>query len=170
MSTKDQLRTWLTVFDNATLCLQLHQYSWEEQDQKRQQARLLLDELGMGDTLSFYPHQLTPAMRQRTALVRTLVENKPIVLLDEPYSELDYSERAQLKEITARYLQGKTVIFITHEPTEALRFANEIIVMQGHPATLKSIATFSSATPRELSDPQLTAIHAILHGRLAEVE
>jgi putative hydroxymethylpyrimidine transport system ATP-binding protein len=97
-------------------------------------------------------------MRQRVALIRTLLENKPIVLMDEPFAALDAMTRYHLQELAAKLLHKKTVLFITHDPGEALRLANDIYVMQGSPAQLKAIAHLSSVTPREVTDVETWAL------------
>ena len=73
-------------------------------------------------------------MRQRVALARTLMEDRPIVLMDEPFSALDAITRLRLQEMAARLLAGRTVLLVTHDPLEALRLGHRIHVMAGQPA------------------------------------
>lgn len=164
MAQNDLLMPWLTVLGNATLSLKLR-------DQKKRsseitKAKSLLEKVGLGNAMHLFPHQLSGGMRQRAALVRTLMENKPIVLMDEPFSALDAITRYKLQDLAASLLQDKTVLFITHDPTEALRLANEIYIMLGQPAMLKQIVTLTSRTPRSLSDPEIIKLQTLLFDEL----
>lgn len=166
MAQTDLLLPWMNVLDNATLGMKLRQHSLNKKE-NIERAKSLLIEVGLEQALSLYPHQLSGGMRQRVALVRTLMEDKPIVLMDEPFSALDAITRYKLQALSAELLKNKTVLFITHDPTEALRLANEIYLMQGMPANLKSIASLSSATPRPLTDTELTSLQALLFDELS---
>jgi putative hydroxymethylpyrimidine transport system ATP-binding protein len=75
-------------------------------------------------------------MRQRTALARTLMEDQPIALLDEPFSALDASTRADMQELSAEVLADKTVLLVTHDPAEAVRLGHQIIVLTPDAAQL----------------------------------
>lgn len=169
VTANDHLKSWLTVFDNLAISLQDNNATSEEQSAIRQRISTLLAEHNLDDIRACYPHQLTPLLRHQIAFIRVLVENKPIVLLDNPFTGLEPLDRMKLNEFAANILANKTVIFITQEPTEALRYANEIFVMQGVPVELTSIASFSTPIPRELSDPQLTAMYTTLFTQLSPV-
>src|SRR5690606_33893258 len=105
-------------------------------------------------------------MRQRTALVRTLLEEKPIVLMDEPFSALDTLTRMQLQTIAHDMLRDKTVIMITHDPQEALRLGDEIYLMHGTPASLTLLAKPASTTPRDIREPAYHQLQADLYQSL----
>lgn len=167
MAQTDLLLPWMNVLDNATLGMKLRAHSTNKQ-QNIERAKSLLTQVGLEHVLHLHPHQLSGGMRQRVALVRTLMEDKPIVLMDEPFSALDAITRYKLQALSAELLKNKTVLFITHDPTEALRLANEIYLMQGMPASLKSIASLSSATPRSLTDPELISLQALLFDELSQ--
>lgn len=167
MGQTDLLLPWLKVIDNATLNLKLRSHTRAEQKILREKAIMLLEQVGLGASLNDYPATLSGGMRQRVALVRTLLENKPIILMDEPFSALDAITRHKLQHLAVTLLTGKTVFFITHEPTEALRIANKIYIMQGTPATLKCVAHLSSETPRSLLDPELIKLQAQLFEELS---
>lgn len=166
MAQTDLLLPWLSVLDNATLSIKLRKHSSTDYAAKIQTATSLLEKTGLGATLHLYPRQLSGGMRQRVALVRTILQNKPIVLMDEPFSALDAITRYKLQELAAELLRDKTVFFITHDPTEALRLADEIYIMQGQPASLKSVAQLSSPTPRELTDPDVITLQSQLFHEL----
>ena len=160
MAQTDLLLPWLTVLQNACLGAKLRSQTRCEYKKTIEQAKQLLQQVGLADKCHAYPAQLSGGMRQRVALVRTLIENKSIVLMDEPFSALDAITRYKLQDLAAEMLKDKTVLFVTHDPNEALRLAHIIYVMQGQPAQLKKITELNSLTPRELSDPTL---HALQH-------
>ena len=152
MAQDDLLLPWLTVEQNVCLGLRLRQ---EVKPDTQEQARHLLAQVGMLDLAERIPSQLSGGQRQRVALARTLMENKPIVLIDEPFSALDVSTRLQVQDLFVGLLKDKTVILITHDPIEALRLSQKIWVMQGTPAQLVAELTLSTPTPRALDDTQL---------------
>lgn len=166
MAQTDLLLPWMNVLDNSLLGLKLKNHSRNDKSEQEEKAKLLLDKVGLNKSLTLYPHQLSGGMRQRVALVRTLMENKPIILMDEPFSALDAITRYKLQALAAELLKNKTVIFITHDPLEALRLAHEIYVMQGRPATIKSIAALNSAIPRDINDPNVIALQSLLFTEL----
>ncbi|TAK79023.1 MAG: ABC transporter ATP-binding protein [Gammaproteobacteria bacterium] len=160
MAQTDLLLPWLTVLDNTTL-------PSLRGSNPVTAGTLLLEKVGLGHALHLYPHQLSGGMRQRVALVRTLLENKPVILMDEPFSALDAITRYKLQALAADLLRDKTVLFITHDPLEALRLSHEIYIMQGTPAQVKSVAQLASPTPREITDPTLVELQAHLFRELA---
>lgn len=168
MAQTDLLLPWLTALENAALKLKLRPCSRAEREQQLDKAKLLLEKVGLGKAMHLFPSQLSGGMRQRVALVRTLMENKPVVLMDEPFSALDAITRYKLQELAARLLQDKTVLFITHDPGEALRLANEIYIMQGKPAAIKLITKLTTAAPRELTNPEIIKLQALLFQELSQ--
>lgn len=152
MAQDDLLLPWLTVEQNVCLGPRLRQ---EVKAQTQEQARDLLAQVGMVELAERMPAQLSGGQRQRVALARTLMENKPIVLIDEPFSALDVSTRLQVQDLFVRLLKDKTVILITHDPMEALRLSQQIWLMQGAPAQLVSELALSTPTPRALDDALL---------------
>lgn len=164
MGQTDLLLPWMTVLGNATLGLKLR--GEKKIKTALAQAKSLLDIVGLSHVINCYPHQLSGGMRQRVALVRTLMENKPIVLMDEPFSAVDAITRFKLHELASRLLTQQTVLFITHDPTEALRMANQIYIMQGYPATLNLIADLNTQIPRSLANPEIANLQAILFEKL----
>lgn len=149
MSQQDNLLPWCNVVDNVLLGYRLRKQVTQA---IRQKAVCLLQQVGLqGVDLNKRLAQLSGGMRQRVALVRTLLENKPVVLMDEPFSALDSITRFKLQTLTATLLHQKTVLFITHDPLEALRLADHIYVLQGTPARLTAFKTPSMNPPRELN-------------------
>lgn len=131
MSQKDLLLPWLTVIDNISLGAKLRGELTEEVKVK---ARQMLLDAGMADYEKQYPSVLSGGMRQRVALLRTLLEERPVILMDEPFSALDALTRLKLQDLSAKLTRGKTVILVTHDPMEALRLGDRIVVLGGSPA------------------------------------
>jgi putative hydroxymethylpyrimidine transport system ATP-binding protein len=169
LTQNDELRPWLSLLDNMLLCLEFDHFSVEEIQEKTDLAKSMLNRIGLGAMLNAYPGDLTAFQRHHLALIRTIIDDKPIILMDEPFALLPADDHIALNEIAAALFAHHTVIFVTRNPDEALRYANEILVMHGNPVSLTSIASFSTPTPRELSDPQLSAIHSALFSQLALV-
>ncbi len=124
MAQSDLLLPWLSVLDNIVIGAQLR---GENPDYER--AKSLLERVGLSGHQNKKPPTLSGGMRQRTALARTLMEDRPIVLLDEPFSALDAGTRADMQELAAEVLHGRTVLLVTHEPAEAARLSHQILVM-----------------------------------------
>ncbi len=155
MAQTDLLLPWLTIRDNVLLGLKLKRVTRTARLAMIQQAELLLAKTGITAAADLYPPQLSGGMRQRAALVRPLLQNKPIILMDEPFSALDAITRHALQNLAAELLRGKTVLFITHDPVEALRLAQTIYILQGQPATLSLSTVLDTPTPRATTDPNV---------------
>jgi putative hydroxymethylpyrimidine transport system ATP-binding protein len=95
------------------------------------------------------------------------MEDRPIVLMDEPFSAVDAPTRHRLQDLAARLLAGRTVLLVTHDPLEAMRLAHKVVVLRGMPATADEIAVPDAAPPRDLSDPGVMAAAATLLASLA---
>jgi putative hydroxymethylpyrimidine transport system ATP-binding protein len=169
MAQTDLLLPWLSVLENAILGSRLRGISDFNSRETKEKAIKLLTEAGLASVIHHFPHQLSGGMRQRTALIRTLMEDKPIVLMDEPFSALDTLTRHKLQELAVKLLENKTVLFITHDPSEAVRMSHHIYLMQGEPVQLTQLTQatqLSSVTPRELHDPKLISLQTKLFDTL----
>ena len=162
MAQQDLLLPWLSVLDNAVLGFRLRGEPPPMED-----ARELLDTLGLGNAAGAFPRTLSGGMRQRVALARTLVENRPVILMDEPFSALDAVTRLRLQNLAAERLAGRTVFLVTHDPLEALRLGHRILVMSGRPARFSRVLTPEGPTPRDVSDPELLKAQGALLAGLA---
>jgi putative hydroxymethylpyrimidine transport system ATP-binding protein len=167
LAQQDCLLPWLTAFDNALLGMKLRK---EKSAITRQHAKELFAKLGLTAALKKYPQQLSGGMRQRVALIRTLLEDKPIVLMDEPFSSLDAITRFELQTLASQLLKNKTVLFITHDPLEALRLADDIYILSGQPASLHLAAQPKTITPRNPADPVFIQYQAALFHELTEAK
>jgi putative hydroxymethylpyrimidine transport system ATP-binding protein len=165
MSQQDNLLPWLSVRGNVTLGARLR---GEPAD--RAKARDLLARVRLERQADQLPATLSGGQRQRAALARTLMEDRPVVLMDEPFSALDAITRARLQGLAATLLAGRTVLLVTHDPLEALRLGHRIQVMTGHPARIEGVIEPEGAPPRDLHDPALLARQGELLAWLADAE
>ena len=124
MAQSDLLLPWRDLLGNVTLGARLR---GETPDLDR--ARDLVARVGLADRLTARPRTLSGGERQRAALARTLMEDRPVVLLDEPFSALDARTRAEMQELAAELLAGRTVLLVTHDPAEAARLGQSILMM-----------------------------------------
>ncbi len=133
-------------------------------------ARELLAQVGLAERAGDRPAQLSGGERQRVALARTLMEDRPVVLMDEPFSSLDAITRFELQALAAELLAGRTVLLVTHDPLEALRLGHRVQVMSGSPARLDAALEPAGAPPRDPADPALLAQQAELLKRLVQAK
>jgi putative hydroxymethylpyrimidine transport system ATP-binding protein len=147
MAQQDLLFPWLTVLDNVCLAERFG----EKPVNKRNKALNLLQQVGLYQERDSLPQTLSGGMRQRVALARTLMQDQPIILMDEPFSALDAVTRHQLQNLTHQLLVGKTVVMITHDPLEALRLGDAIYIFSGNPSYAQAISPPASTTPRQLN-------------------
>lgn len=148
MAQQDLLLPWLSVLDNA--CLSEKFAAKTKNEPLKEQAIFLLQKVGLEKAIYQFPSSLSGGMRQRVALVRTLLQNKPVVLMDEPFSALDAVTRYQLQTLSAEMLKDKTVLFITHDPQEALRLADNLYMMHAG-SDLEALPLPEDKPPRSLS-------------------
>ena len=158
MAQQDLLLPWLTATENVALGARLRR---ETPDLAK--VTDLLHRTGISDRADARPGELSGGERQRVALARTLMEERPIVLMDEPFSALDAITRTQLQDLAYELLQDRTVVMVTHDPFEALRLGAAIYVIQtGNNDHL--VPLIPPGTPlRDPTDPALRSIyHAII--------
>lgn len=124
MAQSDMLLPWLSLQDNLMLGARLR---GDRSDAAL--AAATLTKVGLEGLHRRKPGSLSGGQRQRAALARTLIEDRPIVLLDEPFSALDVATRARMQDLTVAALQGRTVLHVTHDPAEAARLADHLLVM-----------------------------------------
>lgn len=137
MPQRDHLFEWLTILKNTTIGLEIQKKLNKE---TLRNAERLLEEYGLGEFKYYYPKQLSGGMRQRAALIRTLAVNPEILLLDEPFSSLDYQTRLAISEEIWLIIkkEKKTAILVTHDIAEAVSMSDRVIVLTQRPAEVKS--------------------------------
>lgn len=167
MAQQDFLFPWLNVLENVTLGSRLRGER-EDPGRRREHALGLIYDVGLADWGNAMPDTLSGGMRQRAALARTLMEDRPVVLMDEPFSGLDAITKVRLQNLSARMLKGRTVLLVTHDPLEALRLGDRIIVMAGRPVRLDEPSGLPGQPPRDVDDPAVLEAQGDLLRRLAE--
>ena len=155
MAQDDLLLPWLDVLGNVTLGARLR---GDTPDPAR--ALDVLDKVGLAGFEARRPSELSGGQRQRAALARTLMEDRPVVLLDEPFSALDARTRARMQELTAETLSGRTVLLVTHDPAEAARLGQKIIVMTE--TGLRDLPPPAGPVPRLVGDADTLRVQANL--------
>lgn len=137
MLQQDYLFEWRTILENVLLGPEIRRLDLEA---ARRRGMALLERYGLGDFIHAFPHQLSGGMRQRVALARTLCTEPEILLLDEPLSALDFQTRLALADEMADILrrEGKTVILVTHDISEAISMADRVIVLGRRPGRVKA--------------------------------
>lgn len=138
MLQNDTLFPWLNILDNCLLGLRI---KGEVDKDNIKRVKDLLDMYGLKDFIYKYPRNLSGGMRQRVALIRTLAINPDVLLLDEPFSALDYQTRLAVSDDVWKIIkkEGKTTIMITHDVAEAISMADRVVVLSNRPAKVKSI-------------------------------
>lgn len=161
MGQQDNLYPWLSVRDNVTLSSRLNGL---RPDNLR--ADSLLAQVQLAGKARAKPDALSGGMRQRVALARTLYQARPVVLMDEPFATLDVMTKLHLQTMTANLLRGKTVVLVTHDPLEACRLAEDIILLEETPLRYSRMIAPFGDVPRYVEDEQVLQAQAQLFQRL----
>ena len=138
MFQKDHLLEWRNIMDNITIGLEI-------QNKKTPEAMARIEKLlkayDLWEFRNMYPNELSGGMRQRVALIRTLSVNPSILLLDEPFSALDYQNRLLVSDDVYRIIrnEGKSAILVTHDISEAISMSDQVAILSRRPATVKHI-------------------------------
>ena len=138
MLQQDCLFDWLTILDNCLLSLKITN---QLNDESKQYVLDLLEKYGLKDFIYSYPKNLSGGMRQRVALIRTLATKPDILLLDEPYSALDYQSRLAVSDDVYNIIkkEKKSVIMVTHDISEAISCSDIVITLTNRPCKIKNI-------------------------------
>ena len=166
MAQQDLLLPWLSVLENVRLGPRLR---GEGRRAREPEARAMLARVGLADHARRLPATLSGGERQRVALARTLLEERPVVLMDEPFAALDALTRHRLQALAAGLLVDRTVLLVTHDPLEALRLGHRVLVLTGQPASPDAPLLPPGQPPRAPDDPALTTLHRQLLAALGVV-
>lgn len=134
----DALFDWLTILDNCLIGLKIKK---ELTTEKKEYVISLLEKYGLKDFMNSYPNHLSGGMRQRVALIRTLATKPDILLMDEPFSALDYQSRLAISDDVFKILkeEKKSFIIVTHDIAEAISMCDRVIVLSERPCHVKKV-------------------------------
>jgi ABC-type nitrate/sulfonate/bicarbonate transport system ATPase subunit len=146
---QDGLFPWLTVSENITMGLRLVM----DAPHREKELRDLIELIHLEGFEHHYPHQLSGGMRQRVELARVLAGESDILLMDEPFSALDYQTRLRMRQELVRLLKKRprTVVFVTHDIEEAAQLADRVLVLSNRPATISRELHIDAPRPRDLT-------------------
>lgn len=169
----DNLFPWRTVLENVVFGLEMRGIGTRAE--RRDRAMSLLQRVGLDGFHDHYRHELSGGMRQRVNIVRTLAYDPKVILLDEPFGPLDAQTRLQLQDLLLRLWQERsdtTIIFITHELTEAIALADRLVVMSARPGKVREVVKIGLPRPRDIytihTDQQFRAIYDQVWEHLAD--
>ena len=168
MPQKDLLLPWRTIEKNVCLPMEIMRVP---EDERRKVARAALEQVGLLDYAEKFPKDLSGGMKQRVAFARTLLSGADMLLLDEPFSALDYLTRVDMQEWLLSQWQdsGKTIIFITHDVEEAVFLSKRIFVIQDRPFSKMEETIVPMDYPRkreELKRPDIADLKERLISKL----
>ena len=145
----DNLLPWRTLLENVEVALEFRGVGAGE---RRARARGLIERVGLAGFENHYPHELSGGMRKRTALIRTLIYEPDVILMDEPFGPLDAQTRVILQDELLRLWEGsgKTIVFVTHDLVEAIALSDEIVLFSRAPGTIKRVYPVPIARPRDV--------------------
>lgn len=158
---QDGLFPWLTVSENTGIGLR----EMKDEAQRKQEISELLELVHLQSFANHYPHELSGGMRQRAELARVLAGDSDILLMDEPFSALDYQSRLKMRIELIRVLQHRprTVVFVTHDIEEAAQLADRVLVLSKRPATVCYELPIKADRPRAVGDHEVVeAMRTIL--------
>jgi len=146
----DGLFPWLTVKENISMGLRLA----EDKKHYENELRELIELINLQGFENHYPHQLSGGMRQRVELARVIAGDSDILLMDEPFSALDYQTRLRMRQELGRLLEKRprTVVFVTHDIEEAVQLANRVLVLADRPSYISRELQITSMRPRNPTD------------------
>lgn len=134
----DALFEWLNILDNCLIGLKIKK---EITAENKEYVISLLEKYGLKDFIYSYPSNLSGGMRQRVALIRTLATKPDILLMDEPFSALDYQSRLSISDDVYKIIkeEGKSIIMVTHDIAEAISMCDKVVVLSKRPCNVKKI-------------------------------
>ncbi|GAA5036467.1 ABC transporter ATP-binding protein [Microbacterium fluvii] len=157
MFQESALMPWLTASRNVELALRLRGVGRAE---RRARAIELLDVVNLADAADKRPHELSGGMRQRVALARALAQDRPVLLMDEPFAALDAITRDLLHEELERVWRatGRTVVFVTHNVREAVRLGQRVVLLSSRPGRVAGEWRVKQTSGRRIESPEVSAL------------
>ena len=162
---KDNLLPWRTLVQNVELALEIRGV---EKSQRRRRAEELIAQVGLNGFEEHYPHELSGGMRQRANIIRTLIYDPELILMDEPFGPLDAQTRIVLQDQLLKLWSAsrKTILFITHDLVEAIALADRVVVMTSRPGRVKHVAAVPIPRPRDVYQIHSSQDFRQVHERL----
>ena len=157
MFQESALMPWLTARANVELALRLRGVP---RAARRGEALELLDVVNLADAAEKRPHELSGGMRQRVALARALAQDRPVLLMDEPFAALDAITRDLLHEELERVWRqtGRTIVFVTHNVREAARLGQRVVLLSSRPGRVAGEWRIAETTGRRIESPEVAAL------------
>ena len=156
---------WLTILKNVLLALN----SVQDPTEKLEKARHYLELVSLEAYEDYYPHMLSGGMRQRAEIARALAAQPAVLLVDEPFSGLDYLTRLQMREeilYLHMMLSQTTILFVTHDIDEALQLSDRVVILTEQPARIKCCHSITISHPRILTSPDLNDLRSRIYHHL----
>ena len=166
---KDNLLPWRTLVENVEIALEIRGV---ENGARRHAAEEWIERVGLKGFEEHYPHELSGGMRQRANIIRTLIYDPELILMDEPFGPLDAQTRIVLQDQLLKlwWTTRKTIIFITHDLVEAITLADRVVLMSSRPGKIKSVEAINIPRPRDVfkihDDPQFRSAYEKLWQQL----
>ncbi|MGE3245316.1 MAG: ABC transporter ATP-binding protein [Beijerinckiaceae bacterium] len=166
---EDNLLPWRTCLENVLFPLEAQ---GRLNEASRKHAAELIEAVGLKGFEHHYPHELSGGMRKRCSLIRTLVYDPPVILMDEPFGALDAQTRAQLQNDLLRLwsMGRKTIVFVTHDITEAIALGDRTLVLSRAPAKVEGEHIIDIPRPRDvqelLTEPAFTKLYAAIRAQV----
>jgi NitT/TauT family transport system ATP-binding protein len=157
MFQESALMPWLSARRNVELALRLRGVPRRE---RRAKALALLDTVNLADAAEKRPHELSGGMRQRVALARALAQDRPVLLMDEPFAALDAITRDLLHEELERVWRatGRTIVFVTHNVREAARLGQRVVLLSSRPGRVVQEWRIAQTLGRRIESPEVAAL------------
>ena len=167
---QDNLFPWRTLRDNVAFPLEIAGVSGRE---RRVEADRWIRRVGLEGFESAYPYELSGGMRQRANIIRTLIYEPPVILMDEPFGPLDAQTRISLQALLLSIWENQrsTVLFVTHDLTEAIGLADRVALMSARPGRMVRVDTVRIPRPRDVffihQNPEFRELHDAIWKELA---
>jgi NitT/TauT family transport system ATP-binding protein len=161
----DNLLPWRSLLHNVELPLELRGVA---QAERRQRALELINRVNLDRFEQHYPSELSGGMRQRTNIIRTLIYDPPLIVMDEPFGSLDAFTRGKMQKLVLDLWESarKTVLFITHDLAEAIVLSDRVVVMTRRPGRIKAIVDVDLPRPRDTFGIRTTDAFHHLHNQV----
>jgi NitT/TauT family transport system ATP-binding protein len=163
------LYPWLNILDNVIFGLNINGKSEKE---SKQHAMEYLEKFGLKDFAERYPNELSGGMKQRVAIIRSIINDSDSILMDESFSALDIHTRRKLQKIILKICKenNKTIIFVTHDIEEAVFLSDKIVILSARPGMIKEIVEVKLEHPRDRDGPKFKELVSKITDEIGESE